>query len=98
MDLLEYQGKQLFAAHGIAAPSGEVASSVEDAVAAAERIGYPCAIKAQGLIGGAGQGGGGKNRAGRARARAAPGPHLGHVPPRGPWGGAPTGWPCRGRG
>ncbi len=58
MDLLEYQGKQLFAAHGIAVPSGEVASTVDDAVAAAERIGYPCAIKAQVLIGGRGKAGG----------------------------------------
>jgi succinyl-CoA synthetase beta subunit len=58
MDLLEYQGKQLFAKHGIAVPSGEVAASVEEAVAAAERIGYPCAIKAQVLIGGRGKAGG----------------------------------------
>jgi succinyl-CoA synthetase beta subunit len=58
MDLLEYQGKQLFAKHGIAVPSGEVADDVDDAVAAAERIGYPCAIKAQVLIGGRGKAGG----------------------------------------
>ncbi|MFI5027711.1 MAG: ADP-forming succinate--CoA ligase subunit beta [Solirubrobacterales bacterium] len=58
MDLLEYQGKQLFAKHGIAVPSGEVASTVEEAVAAAERIGYPCAVKAQVLIGGRGKAGG----------------------------------------
>jgi succinyl-CoA synthetase beta subunit len=58
MDLLEYQGKQLFAKHGIAVPSGEVANTVDDAVAAAERIGYPCAIKAQVLIGGRGKAGG----------------------------------------
>jgi succinyl-CoA synthetase beta subunit len=58
MDLLEYQGKQLFAKHGVAVPSGEVASTVEEAVAAAERIGYPCAIKAQVLIGGRGKAGG----------------------------------------
>jgi len=58
MDLLEYQGKQLFAAHGIAVPSGEVAETVEEALAAAERIGYPCAIKAQVLIGGRGKAGG----------------------------------------
>jgi succinyl-CoA synthetase beta subunit len=58
MDLLEYQGKQLFAKHGIAVPSGEVAETVEDAVAAADRIGYPCAIKAQVLIGGRGKAGG----------------------------------------
>jgi succinyl-CoA synthetase beta subunit len=58
MDLLEYQGKQLFAKHGIAVPSGEVADTVDEAVAAAERIGYPCAIKAQVLIGGRGKAGG----------------------------------------
>jgi succinyl-CoA synthetase beta subunit len=68
MDLLEYQGKQLFAAHGIAVPSGEVASTVEDAVAAAERIGYPCAIKAQVLIGGRGKAGGIKIAADRDEA------------------------------
>src|SRR3954466_10471603 len=70
MDLLEYQGKQLFAAHGIAVPSGEVASTVEDAVAAAERIGYPCAIKAQVLIGGRGKAGGVKTAQGGGAARA----------------------------
>jgi succinyl-CoA synthetase beta subunit len=70
MDLLEYQGKQLFAAHGIAVPSGEVASTVEGAVAAAERIGYPCAIKAQVLIGGRGKAGGIKIAAGAEEARA----------------------------
>jgi succinyl-CoA synthetase beta subunit len=58
MDLLEYQGKQLFAKHGIAVPSGAVAATVDEAVAAAERIGYPCAIKAQVLIGGRGKAGG----------------------------------------
>ena len=58
MDLLEYQGMQLFAKHGIAVPSGEVADTVEEAVAAAEKIGYPCAIKAQVLIGGRGKAGG----------------------------------------
>jgi succinyl-CoA synthetase beta subunit len=69
MDLLEYQGKQLFAAHGIAVPSGEVAATVEEAVAAAERIGYPCAIKAQVLIGGRGKAGGIKIAADAAEAR-----------------------------
>ncbi len=70
MDLLEYQGKQLFAAHGIAVPSGEVAATVEEAVAAAERIGYPCAIKAQVLIGGRGKAGGIKIAADADEARA----------------------------
>ncbi len=69
MDLLEYQGKQLFAKHGVAVPSGEVAANVEDAVAAAERIGYPCAIKAQVLIGGRGKAGGIKIAKDAAEAR-----------------------------
>jgi succinyl-CoA synthetase beta subunit len=69
MDLLEYQGKQLFAKHGVAVPSGEVAATVDDAVAAAERIGYPCAIKAQVLIGGRGKAGGIKIAADAAQAR-----------------------------
>src|SRR3712207_8047719 len=42
MDLLEYQGKQLFARHGVPVPSGKPARSVEDAVSAADEIGYPC--------------------------------------------------------
>jgi succinyl-CoA synthetase beta subunit len=58
MDLLEYQGKQLFARHGIPVPAGEPASTVEEAVAAAQRIGYPCAIKAQVQVGGRGKLGG----------------------------------------
>jgi succinyl-CoA synthetase beta subunit len=58
MDLLEYQGKQLFARHGIPVPAGEPARDVEAAVAAAERVGYPCAIKAQVQIGGRGKLGG----------------------------------------
>jgi succinyl-CoA synthetase beta subunit len=77
MDLLEYQGKQLFAKHGIAVPSGEVAATVSDAVAAAERIGYPCAIKAQVLIGGRGKAGGIKIAADAGEAREYAGAILG---------------------
>ncbi|HEY1238687.1 MAG TPA: ADP-forming succinate--CoA ligase subunit beta [Solirubrobacterales bacterium] len=58
MDLLEYQGKQLFARHGVPVPEGRVADTVEAAVAAAEEIGYPCVIKAQVQIGGRGKAGG----------------------------------------
>ena len=70
MDLLEYQGKQLFAKHGIAVPSGEVAATVDEAVAAADRIGYPCAVKTQVLIGGRGKAGGIKIAADADQARA----------------------------
>jgi succinyl-CoA synthetase beta subunit len=58
MDLLEYQGKQLFARHGVPVPSGKPARTVEEAVTAAQEIGYPCAIKAQVQIGGRGKLGG----------------------------------------
>jgi succinyl-CoA synthetase beta subunit len=58
MDLLEYQGKQLFAKHGVPVPEGNPATSVDDAVAAAEKVGYPCVIKAQVQIGGRGKAGG----------------------------------------
>ena len=70
MDLLEYQGKQLFAKHGIPVPDGEVAATVDEAFAAAERIGYPCAIKAQVLIGGRGKAGGIRIAADAEEARA----------------------------
>jgi succinyl-CoA synthetase beta subunit len=70
LDLLEYQGKQLFAAHGIPVPSGKPASTVEDAVAAADELGYPCVVKAQVLIGGRGKAGGIKVAEDRDEARA----------------------------
>ena len=58
MDLLEYQGKQLFARHGVPVPHGRLAVSVEEAMAAADDVGYPCVIKAQVQIGGRGKAGG----------------------------------------
>src|SRR3954466_1772490 len=58
MDLLEYQGKQLFARHGGPGPDGKPATSVDEALAAADDIGYPCVVKAQVLIGGRGKAGG----------------------------------------
>ena len=58
MDLLEYQGKQLFARHGIPVPDGRPARTVDEAVAAAKEVGFPCAVKAQVKIGGRGKAGG----------------------------------------
>jgi len=58
MDLLEYQGKQLFERYGIAQSPGRAARDVESAVAAADEVGYPCAVKAQVKIGGRGKAGG----------------------------------------
>jgi succinyl-CoA synthetase beta subunit len=58
MDLLEYQGKQLFARQGIPVPTGKPATTVDEAVAAAQEIGYPCVVKAQVQMGGRGKLGG----------------------------------------
>jgi succinyl-CoA synthetase beta subunit len=69
MDLLEYQGKQLFARHEIPVPSGIPARTVDEAVAAAEKIGYPCVVKAQVKIGGRGKAGGVKVAANADEAR-----------------------------
>jgi succinyl-CoA synthetase beta subunit len=70
MDLLEYQGKQLFARHGVPVPEGRLAVSVEEALAAADDIGYPCVVKAQVQIGGRGKAGGIKVAQDRDEARA----------------------------
>jgi succinyl-CoA synthetase beta subunit len=69
MDLLEYQGKQLFARHGVPVPEGRHAATVDDAVAAAEEIGYPCVVKAQVAIGKRGKAGGIKVARNQAEAR-----------------------------
>jgi succinyl-CoA synthetase beta subunit len=58
MDLLEYQGKQLFAKHGVPVPDGRPATTVPDAVQAAEDLGFPVVIKAQVQVGGRGKAGG----------------------------------------
>src|SRR3954454_1507465 len=58
MDLLEYQGKQLFARHDIPVPNGRPATTLNEALDAADAIGYPCVVKAQVQIGGRGKLGG----------------------------------------
>jgi succinyl-CoA synthetase beta subunit len=69
MDLLEYQGKQLFAKHGVAVPDGRHAATVDAAVAAADEIGYPCVVKAQVQTGKRGKAGGIKVAKDREEAR-----------------------------
>jgi succinyl-CoA synthetase beta subunit len=69
VDLLEYQGKQLFARHGVPVPAGRPAASVDEAVTAADSVGYPCVVKAQVQIGGRGKLGGIKLAATRDEAR-----------------------------
>jgi succinyl-CoA synthetase beta subunit len=58
VDLFEYQAKELFAKHGVPCPAGEVVTTVDDAVAAAERLGTPVMVKAQVKTGGRGKAGG----------------------------------------
>jgi succinyl-CoA synthetase beta subunit len=58
VDLFEYQGKQLFAQFDIPVSPGEAVETVDDAVAAAERLGYPVVVKAQVHVGGRGKAGG----------------------------------------
>jgi succinyl-CoA synthetase beta subunit len=77
MDLLEYQGKQLFAKHGLAVPDGRHATTVEEAVKAADELGYPVVIKAQVQIGGRGKAGGIKLAASGAEAEEHAGAILG---------------------
>jgi len=70
VDLYEYQGKQLFARFGIPVSEGRLATSPEEARAAAEEIGGPVVVKAQVLTGGRGKAGGVKLADGPAEAEA----------------------------
>jgi succinyl-CoA synthetase beta subunit len=58
LDLYEYQGKEFFARFGIPVSPGAATSEVDEAVAIAERIGYPVVVKAQVQVGGRGKAGG----------------------------------------
>jgi succinyl-CoA synthetase beta subunit len=58
VDLFEYQGREYFARYNLPVPSGDVADTVDGAIAAAEKAGYPVVIKAQVQVGGRGKAGG----------------------------------------
>ena len=58
MDLFEYQARDLFEAKGVPVLGGAVASTPEEARAAAERLGGRVVVKAQVKIGGRGKAGG----------------------------------------
>src|SRR5881628_2560132 len=58
MDLYEYQGKQLFRQFGIPVSDGRLATTPEEARAAAEELGGQTVVKAQVLTGGRGKAGG----------------------------------------
>jgi succinyl-CoA synthetase beta subunit len=75
VDLFEYQGKQFFAQYGIPVSDGEAVDTVEDAVAAADRLGYPVVVKAQVQVGGRGKAGGVKLASNTEEARE----HAGNI-------------------
>jgi succinyl-CoA synthetase beta subunit len=58
VDLYEYQGKELFKRFGIPVSEGRLATTPEEARAAAEEIGGQVVVKAQVLTGGRGKAGG----------------------------------------
>ncbi len=59
MDLFEYQGKQFFSNFDIPVSAGDVVTTVDGAIAVAERIGrWPVVVKAQVQVGGRGKAGG----------------------------------------
>ncbi len=58
MDLYEYQGKELLRRFDVETLEGSVATTPEEARAAAEQLGGPLAVKAQVLTGGRGKAGG----------------------------------------
>jgi succinyl-CoA synthetase beta subunit len=79
LDLYEYQGKRYLARFGIPVGQGAVADTVDEAVAAAETVGYPATIKAQVKVGGRGKAGGVKVVADRSAAEQAARQILGLV-------------------
>ncbi|HDK45421.1 MAG TPA: succinate--CoA ligase subunit beta, partial [Actinobacteria bacterium] len=58
MDLLEYQGKSLFARIGVPVPEGRAAATAEEARDAARELGGTVVVKAQVQVGGRGKAGG----------------------------------------
>ena len=69
MKIHEYQAKALLARHGVPVPRGEVASTPEEAEAAAKKLGGSVVVKAQIHAGGRGKGGGVKVAKDAAEAR-----------------------------
>jgi succinyl-CoA synthetase beta subunit len=70
MDLYEYQGRDLFARHGLPVLDGGVATTPQEARAIAERLGGRSVVKAQVKVGGRGKAGGVKLAADAAEAEA----------------------------
>jgi len=58
MNVHEHQAKDLLRRYGVAVPEGRACFTVDEAVAAAEALGFPCVVKAQIHAGGRGKAGG----------------------------------------
>ena len=73
MDLFEYQARDLFEKHGVPVLAGAVATTAEEALAAASKMGGRVVVKAQVKVGGRGKAGGVKvaENADEARDKAA---------------------------
>ncbi len=69
MKIHEYQGKDILRKYGVPTLKGTLAHTADEAVAAAEDLGYPCVIKAQIHAGGRGKGGGVKLAKNKAEAK-----------------------------
>lgn len=69
MDLFEYQARDVFEAHGVPVLAGIVATTPEEAEAAAAKIGGVTVVKAQVKVGGRGKAGGVKLAKSAAEAR-----------------------------
>jgi len=69
VDLVEYQGKELFKSYGIPVSAGELAHSVDEVLSGADKVGYPVVIKAQVKVGGRGKAGGVKLASNHEEAR-----------------------------
>src|SRR5207244_2049405 len=77
MNIHEHQAKDLLRRYGVAVPDGQACFTVDEAVAAAERLGFPCVVRAQIHAGGRGKAGGVKLVKDPAAARAAAAELLG---------------------
>jgi succinyl-CoA synthetase beta subunit len=89
MNVHEHQAKALLRRYQVPVPDGQACSTVDEAVAAAERLGFPCVVKAQIHAGGRGKAGGVKLVGSAAEARAAASHLLGRTlvtPQTGPEG------------
>jgi succinyl-CoA synthetase beta subunit len=89
MNIHEHQAKELLRRYGVATLEGQACFSADEVVAAAERFGFPCAVKAQIHAGGRGKAGGVKIVKSAAEARAAATELLGKTlvtPQTGPQG------------